>query len=422
MSWIDRTSETYHSLEKETDSKRQERKWQEVQKFLQLAAQNSTEFGKRLQSAGLDSTAIHSFEDFSSIPPLRKKELIQKQNEHGLADFLTCDIGQLKRLYQSPGPLFDPEGADKDYWGWSEAFFAAGFRANDLVQMTFSYHLTPAGLMLEEPLREIGCCVIPAGPGNTNKQIELMTSLPVTGFVGMASYLKNIAQQASAQGLDLQKDFSLQVAFVAAEKLTQSLREEVEQLFGMRVRQGYGTADVGCIAYECPQLGGMHLSSRCYVEICDPDSGRPLPEGSTGEVVVTPFSGVYPLIRLATGDLSRLETGTCSCGRTSPKLAGILGRVDNTVKVKGQFIYADQTASVINQFPQIKNWQLIVDNQGGKDSITLRLVTQGELDQSAFVNLFQERLKLRPAIQILPPGEELEEDAEQVVDKRSFQD
>lgn len=422
MPKIDRTSRLYHLLEQETQAASQKRKWEAIQRLIQLAAQKSSEFKERLKAVDKESTDIRSLEDFSTIPPLRKKELINKQNQQGLEDFLTCDLGQLKRIYQSPGPLFDPEGSTKDYWGWSEAFFAAGFRPGDLVQMTFSYHLTPAGHMLEEPLREIGCCVIPAGPGNTNKQIELLTSLPVTGFVGMASYLQNIGQQAVEQGFDPQQDFALQVAFVAAEKLSQTLRQDVEQKFGLTVRQGYGTADVGCIAYECPYLGGMHLSSRCYVEICDPETGLPLPEGSTGEVVVTSFSDVYPLIRLATGDLSRLETEACSCGRTSPKLAGILGRVDNTVKVKGQFIYADQAASVIKEFPQIKDWQLRVDNQGGKDKISLLLKTEGQLDQSAFANLFQEKLKLRPGIQILAANEQLEGDSAQILDQRSYKD
>ena len=206
MIQIDRTSTLYHPLEKETPAASQKRKWQQIQRLIQSAVHKSSEFQERLAVAGKDSADFKDPSDYSAIPTLRKKDLIHIQSHHGIKDLLTCDLGQLRRLYQSPGPLFDPEGITKDYWGWTEAFFFFFFRPDDLVQMTFSYHLTPAGHMLEEPLQEIGCCVIPAGPGNTGKQIELLTNLPVTGFVGMASYLKNIGEQALAQGLDLEKD------------------------------------------------------------------------------------------------------------------------------------------------------------------------------------------------------------------------
>ena len=316
----------YHDLETESRNKRSKRKWRALSTLLEKAWLYSNEFRTRMKEAGLGEKDIRSLEDFSRIPVLRKKEIIRLQADKGLDWLLTREIGELRRIYQSPGPIFDPEGMDEDYWGWAEGFYAAGFRPKDVVQMTFSYHLTPAGLMLEEPLHRIGCAVIPAGPGNTQAQIELLTRLPVTGFVGMASYLQVIGNKARAKGLDLQKDMSLRVAFVAAEKLPDELRNSVQDMFGITVRQGYGTADVGCIAYECERAEGMHLSSRAHVEVCDPATGMPLPHGELGEVVVTPFTGEYPLIRLATGDLSRVIEEPCACGRTSLRLAGWLGR------------------------------------------------------------------------------------------------
>ncbi|MFW5792434.1 MAG: phenylacetate--CoA ligase family protein, partial [Desulfohalobiaceae bacterium] len=354
-----------------------------------------------------------------AIPPLRKKEIIRLQAEHGLGWMLATEPGRLRRIYQSPGPIYDPEGRGSNYWGWAEAFYAAGFRPEDLVQMTFSYHLTPAGLMLEEPLREIGCCVIPAGPGNTAVQLEIMSTLPVTGFVGMASYLRTIGLKAGAQGLDPRADIGLEVAFVAAERLTQALRSEVEEMFGMVVRQGYGTADVGCIAYECRELGGMHLSTRCLVEICDPVTGVPVEDGQTGEVVVTPFTEDYPLIRLATGDLSFLVSEPCPCGRSSVRLGGIVGRVDDTVKVKGQFLYAAQAESVMQEFPQIRSWQIVVTNPGGRETLTLKLEFEGELNEPALLKLFQERLKLRPVVERTDKGS-IPAKEPRIVDRREF--
>lgn len=401
---------------------RQAHAWNRLSALLASAWDKSGEFSARLERAGLAPHDVRSLADWPCIPVLRKKELLALQKSGPrLGGLLACEFGDLSRIYQSPGPIYDPEGPGRDYWGWTDGFFAAGFRPRDLVQMTFSYHLTPAGLMLEEPLREIGCAVIPAGPGNTEVQIELLTRLPVTGFVGMASYLRIIADKARAAGLDLRKDFSLQAAFVAAERLPESLRRGLEEDFGMLVRQGYGTADLGCIAYECPHLGGMHAAERCHVEICDPATGRPLPVGEAGEVVVTPYSDTYPLIRFATGDLSRFTDEPCACGRTSSRLAGILGRVDDTAKVKGQFIYPSQAAEVAARFPAIRRFQIVVENPGGKDSLAVVLETCGDLDQDAFAKAFQDRLKLRPALRVLPAGDCLPEGAKALVDNRTFE-
>jgi len=409
----------HNKLEGAAPQARQEAQWKALRGVIAKAAKHSREFQDRLAKAGLSARAAATPEGFAALPPLRKKELLALQAERGLSWLLTCRPGELRRIYQSPGPLFDPEGARRDYWGWTEAFKAAGFATGDLVQMTFSYHLTPAGLMLEEPLRELGCAVIPAGPGNTEVQVELLRRLPVTGFVGMASYLKVIGEKVRALGLDPAKDLRLRKAFVAAERLSPALRAEVEAMFGCTVRQGYGTADVGCIAYECPELSGMHLSSRAWVEVCDPQTGRPLPTGEVGEVVVTPFAREYPLIRLATGDLSRLVETPCACGRSSARLDGILGRADDTAKVKGQFIYPAQAAQVAAQFPQVRAWQIVVTNPGGKDRLAVRLAVEGGLDQAAFGAAFQALLKLRPEVVVLG-AEALAPDAKRLVDEREF--
>ncbi len=406
-------------LESQAPEKRRAHQWRALQKLVKKASRRSGEFQARLSAAGLVARDLETEEGFAALPPLRKKQLISLQEGEGLEFLLTCPPGALRRIYQSPGPIFDPEAAERDFWGWTEAFHAAGFARGDLVQMTFSYHLTPAGLMLEEPLRELKCCVIPAGPGNTEVQVELMRRLPVTGFVGMASYLKVIGEKVRGMGLDPRKDLSLRKAFVAAERLTPALRGEVEAMFGCTVRQGYGTADVGCIAYECGRAEGMHLSSRAWVEICDPATGRPLPVGELGEVVVTPFGREYPLIRLATGDLSRVLPETCACGRTSLRLEGILGRADDTAKVKGQFVYPAQAAEVAAQFPQIAAWQIVVTNPGGKDRIAVRLALSAPIDAAAFQAAFQARLKLRPEVLELPP-DGLPEGAARLVDERRF--
>lgn len=417
----DRRQGVYHEWERESGESRRKRQWEAVQRLLGRAWREAPAFKARLEGGGMVPGDVQGWDDFARIPVLRKKELIALQRSGPrLGGLLTSDLGALRRLYFSPGPIADPEGDGPDYWGWAEAFFAAGFRKGDLVQMTFGYHLTPAGLMLEEPLRELGCAVIPAGPGNTAQQVEIMTAWPVTGFVGMASFLKIIRDRAVTQGLDPREDFRLKTAFVAAERLTEGLREELESSFGMILRQGYGTADLGCVAYECPHLGGMHLSSRCLVEICDPRSGSPLPKGEIGEVVVTPFNPVYPLIRFATGDLSRLVAEPCPCGRTSLKLAGILGRADDTAKVKGQFIYPHQVGLVMTKFPAVRRWQVRITNPKGKDRLGLALEVSEPVNEEALRTAFQEQLKLRPELDILPAGESLPQEGPALVDNRTY--
>lgn len=410
----------FHSeLESLAPEERRQAQWLAVRRLVRKAARSSGEFRARLAATGMTASDAETPEGFAALPPLRKKTLIALQAEHGLEHLLTCPVGSLGRIYQSPGPIFDPEGRGRDSWGWAEAFHAAGFAKNDLVQMTFSYHLTPAGLMLEQPLRQLGCSVIPAGPGNTEVQVELLRRLPVTGFVGMASYLKTIGEKVRGQGLDPRTDLGLRKAFVAAERLSPELRGEVEAMFGCTVRQGYGTADVGAIAYECAQADGMHLSSRAWVEVCDPATGRPLPVGEVGEVVATPFSPHYPLVRLATGDLSSLRPEPCPCGRTSLRLSGILGRADDTAKVKGQFIYPAQAAEVAAQFPQIAAWQIVITNPGGKDRLAVRLALTAALEAGAFQAAFQARLKLKP--EVLPlAADALDGDARRLVDERRF--
>jgi len=392
-----------------------------VRELVNHAYDNAPAFHARMDKAGLVPADITGMEAFARIPVLRKKDLmsLQAQGER-LGGLMSVDFGRMRHVYQSPGPLYDLESREPDSWGWTEAFHAAGFRAGDLAQMTFSYHLTPAGMMFEEPLHQLGCAVIPAGPGNTPVQIELMSRLPVTGFVGMTSYLRSIGEKAREMGLDPKRDFRLRVGFVAAERLSEALRSEVEGLFGMVIRQGYGTADVGAIAYECRELGGMHATSRGVVEICDPQTGLPLPPGEIGEVVFTPFCKDYPLIRLATGDLSALRLGACPCGRTAPKLKGILGRVDDTAKVKGQFIYLAQVAQVLALFPQISAWQVALDNPGGMDRLRLRYACAVSIDEDALREEFKSKCKIRPELQACGT-DAFNEDAPKIVDGRIYE-
>jgi phenylacetate-CoA ligase len=405
MTRKDRTEGIYSRREVLDESERRQYYQIQIKDLLTYAYRYSEDVKKRFDRAQFQVGKFKTLSDLKHIPILKKKELIFLQSMGPrLGGLLTKDMGELRRIFLSPGPIFDPEDRDEDYWGWTEGFYASGFRSGDLVQVTFNYHLTPAGLMFEEPLRNLGCAVVPAGPGNSATQLEIMQKLRVTGYVGTPSYLMHLAQKGEESGLNLRKDLYMEVAFVTGEKFSEKMRANLEKKFDIIMRQGYGTADVGCVGYECFHKTGLHICNRAFVEICHPDTGIPLKDGEVGEIVVTAFNKTYPLIRLATGDLSYIERAPCPCGRTSPRLGNIVGRVDTTARIKGMFVYPHQVEQVISRFEEIKRWQIEVTNPGGIDEMNLIIEASNFKREEDLLHRFREKIKLRPALTVLVPG------------------
>ena len=405
MTRKDRTEGIYSRREVLDESERRQYYQIQLKDLLSYAYRYSEDVKKRFDRAQFQVGKFKQLSDLKHIPILKKKELIFLQSMGPrLGGLLTKDLGDLRRVFLSPGPIFDPEDREDDYWGWTEGFYATGFRSGDVVQVAFNYHLTPAGLMFEEPLRNLGCAVMPAGPGNSATQLEIMQKLRVTGYVGTPSYLMHLAQKGEESGMNLRKDLFLEVAFVTGEKFSEKMRANLEKKFDLIMRQGYGTADVGCIGYECFQKNGLHIANRAFVEICHPDTGIPLKDGEVGEIVVTAFNKTYPLIRLATGDLSYIDRAPCSCGRTSPRLGNIVGRVDTTARIKGMFVYPHQVEQVISRFEEIKRWQIEVTNPGGIDEMTLLIEASNFKRDDELLHMFREKIKLRPELKVLAPG------------------
>ncbi|WP_243360771.1 phenylacetate--CoA ligase family protein [Fundidesulfovibrio terrae] len=405
MTRKDRTEGIYSRREVLDESERRQYYQIQLKDLLTYAYRYSEDVKKRFDRAQFQVGKFKQLSDLKHIPILKKKELIFLQSMGPrLGGLLTKDLGDLRRVFLSPGPIFDPEDREDDYWGWTEGFYATGFRSGDVVQCTFNYHLSPTGLMFEEPLRNLGCAVMPSGPGNTATQLEVMQKLRATGFVGTPSYLMHLAQKGEESGLNLRKDLFLEVAFVTGEKFSEKMRSTLEKKFDLIMRQGYGTADVGCIGYECFQKNGLHIANRAFVEICHPDTGIPLKDGEVGEIVVTAFNKTYPLIRLATGDLSYIDRAPCSCGRTSPRLGNIVGRVDTTARIKGMFVYPHQVEQVIARFEEIKRWQIEVTNPGGIDEMTLLIEASNFKREDELLHMFREKIKLRPELKVLAPG------------------
>jgi phenylacetate-CoA ligase len=273
-----------------------------------------------------------------------------------------------RRVFQSPGPIYEPEGQAADYWRFGRALFAAGFRAGDLVHNSFSYHLTPAGSMMETGAHAIGCTVFPGGVGNTELQLQAMAELRPQAYAGTPSFLRIALEKADESGLALP---SLTKASVGGEAFPPALRDALAAR-GVHAYQSYGTADVGLVAYETAAREGLVLDEGVIVEIVRPGTGEPVPDGEVGEVVVTVLNADYPLVRFGTGDLSAVLPGRCPTGRTHTRIRGWLGRADQTAKVRGMFVHPSQVAEVARRHPEVGRARLVIEGEMANDRMTLR--------------------------------------------------
>jgi len=330
------------------------------------AKSNAPYFAKLL--AEVTPEDVTSREALAKIPVTRKSDLIELQKaDPPLGGLITRATGKLKRIFQSPGPIYDPEGFGEDWWGTARALYAAGFRDGDILHNTFSYHFTPAGFMFETGAAQIGCAVFPAGVGNTELQVRAMADIKPTGYGGTPSFLKILLERADEMGLDVS---SLSKSLVGGEALPPSLRAEIEDR-GVNCQQMYGTADLGCIAYESNARDGLIVDESLLIEIVRPGTDDPVAEGEVGEVVATSFTPEYPLIRFGTGDLSAMLPGASASGHTNVRLKGWMGRADQTTKVKGMFVHPAQVAEIVKRHPEILKARLVVDQRDGADVMTL---------------------------------------------------
>ncbi len=300
--------------------------------------------------------------------------------------------------------------------------FAAGFRRGDIVLNTFAYHLTPAGSMCDEGLAALGCVVVPMGGGNTETQVQMLRHVQATGYIGTPSFLHTILQRAEESGIKPLQDLSLEVAFVSGGMLPESLRALMHKAYGVSVTQAYASADLGLIAYECQERYGMHVAEDLIVQIADPQTGQPVSNGLAGEVVVTTFNTVYPLIRFGTGDLSVLDSAPCVCGRTTPRLTRILGRADDSIKIRGMFVHPGQLDAVIGEMPEVARYQLVVRRKGFEDDLSLR-IEAGHPPQDLVPRLearVRESIKLRTQVEVVPQGT-LAQDGKKILDERTWE-
>ncbi len=314
----------------------------------------------------------------------------------------------------SPGPIFEPEGHAGDF-NAARALFAAGIRAGDVVHNCFSYHLTPGAFILEAGAHALGCAVIPGGVGNTEAQLDAIAQLKPSAYVGTPDFLKVLLDAAGKAGKDAS---SFKRGLVSGAALPPSLRKELGER-GVAVKQCYAVAEAGVISYESDALEGMIVNEDMILEIVRPGTGDPVADGEVGEVVVTTFNPDYPMIRLATGDMSAVLAGASPCGRTNTRIKGWMGRADQTTKVKGMFVRPEQIAEVAKRHPELTRVRLAVTREGEQDAMTLHAecATPSDGFEATIAETLQAVTKLKGAVKLVAPGT-LPNDGKVIADER----
>ncbi len=410
--------EFFDDLETRDPAFREERQFAELRGQIENAKANAPHFAETLKD--VDPSRVVDRAALAKLPVVRKGELIELQKKRvaerdPFGGMTAVRTGHLGRIFMSPGPIYDPEAMRQDYWRIARALWAAGFRRGDVIHNCFSYHLTPAGSMMEMGAHAIGCPVVPAGTGNTELQVRAIADVRPAGYVGTPSFLKIVVEKAAEMGADVS---SVKRALVSGEAVPKALRGEMTAR-GIELRQCYASADLGLIGYESVPDEGLVLDEWLVVEIVRPGTGEALADGEVGEVVVSTLNPDYPLIRFGTGDLSMFVPGTSSCGRTNRRLRGWMGRADQTTKVKGMFVHPSQVAETAKRHG-IAKARLVVSREGDADVMTLKVEATGDAGLAArLAETLQAVTKLKGTVEFAAPGT-LPNDGKVIEDVRKY--
>jgi phenylacetate-CoA ligase len=365
---------------------------------------------------GIDPASITDRAALARLPVLRKSNLpALHKAAPPFGGFVPHPPGSFGRLFTSPGPIFEAEPVHADPWRGARALFAAGFRPGDVVLNTFSYHLTPGGFIFDASARALGCAVIPAGPGNTEAQFELIEAYRPAGYCGTPDFLKILLDAAASAGRDAS---SIKRALVSGAAFPKSLQEEVKSR-GIDAYQAFGTADLGIVAFETEARDGMVVNEDLILEIVRPGTGDPVAEGEVGEIVVTSLDPHHPWIRLALGDLTAALPGTSPCGRTNLRIKGWIGRADQTTKIKGMFVRPEQIAEIGKRHPELKRLRLVVTRESEMDVMTLRAecASPTEALRGDITSTLRAVTKLQGAVELVAVGS-LPNDGKAIADER----
>ncbi|MBL8571260.1 MAG: AMP-binding protein [Phreatobacter sp.] len=369
---------------------------------------DGSEITQRMGRAGLAHDGLTP-SNFAAVPTLSKGKLAAVQEvADGFGPVLPFGgLAEVSRIFRSPGGTYDFAGAGPDYWGFAAYVKAAGIGPDDIAIVALAYQGTPGAFMFDEGLQSVGATVIPTGTMGSEAVLSLIQDLRPTVFVGTPSHLIGLIRRHEETGANWQGTMRLRAALLAGERLTDDVRVFLAER-GVASWQAYGTAEAGLIGYECDVHSGLHVRSDILVEICDPATGQPRPDGEAGEVVVTIPRKVYPMLRLGTGDVSAFAGGECPCGRVEKRLVGILGRTDELTKVRGMFIHPRDIAVLAAEVRQAK--RLWVEVHRDADGDDVRIVVEPMIDPhesglfESVEQLFRQRCGLRGRVVVVPQG------------------
>ncbi len=407
-------TEHYDALETRAPAEREAELFARLPAVL-CRAMAAPAYAERLN--GIDPLTVTSRAALARLPILRKSDLpALHKAAPPFGGLVSGPPGSFGRLFTSPGPIFEPEPIDADPWRGARALFAAGFRPGDVVLNTFSYHLTPGGFIFDASARALGCAVIPAGPGNTEAQFELIEAYRPVGYSGTPDFLKILLDAAETAKRDIS---SIKRALVSGAAFPTSLQQEIKSR-GVEAYQAFGTADLGLVAFETPAREGMVVNEELILEIVRPGTGDPLAVGDVGEIVVTSLDHHHPWIRLALGDLTTILPGPSPCGRSNTRIKGWMGRADQTTKVKGMFVRPEQVAEIGKRHSELGRLRLVVTRAGETDMMTLKAECSSPTEtlRTEIVSTLRAVTKLQGAVDLVAPGS-LPNDGNVISDERS---
>lgn len=378
-----------------------------LQEFIQFAYEKTTAVKTRFDQAGLTPNDIRGMADLVKIPVFPKDHLIQlQQAQPPFGGMVTVPREQVTHIFFSPGPIYEPAPApDEVNWEISlEALRLSGFRPGEIVLNCFSYHLVPAGFLFDGAFTRMGCTVVPGGIGNSELQIKMAYDLQATGYAGTPSFLLSLLEKAKEQGIQLAIDH----AIVSAEPLLPPMRAAIEA-FGVKIGNAYATAEFGIMALNTSGGLAFQLFAEPLVEVVDPDTGQPVGPGEAGEIVVTNFSHIYPLIRIGTGDMAVNVDPNPGHSAQAERSIILVGRSGDAVKVRGMFVHPNQLGFAARQVPGVLKVQGVVTQPENKDHFVVRAELAEGVECTAVTIPLQEMVKNLCRVRVdevecLPPG------------------
>jgi len=356
----------------------------------------------RMKAQKVHPDDIRELSDIRKLPFMFKKNLRDNYPNR----IFTATREELVRYHVSSGTTGKPTVVgytqkDIDMWSTSIArgLTAIGLGRGDVIQVSYGYGLFTGGLGLHYGAERIGATVLPTSVGNTERQVELMQDLEVTAIACTPSYLLHIGEVAEKIGIDIKKDTHLKAGILGAEPWTENMRKRMEDWLGIKAYDIYGTSELsGPMFTECAEQNGFHIwSDIAFVEVIDPKTGEPLEPGEKGELTLTMLQKeALPMIRYRIGDISSVDEETCPCGRTSPRINRIQGRVDDMLIIRGINVFPSQVEYTLMTIPEVgEHFQIVVERTGALDDMLVRV----ELTKESFSDKINDLMKIRQNVE-----------------------